>query len=435
MDDLAKTTAPSAASTTVWHSVRDAHPRALPLLFIPLAFTLYLPPPWLALGYLLFPLYFVVRWRREGAAFPATRANLPILLLLVGVLIGLVVSPDRVSGAVSAGKLLTGLVTLYVLLDTLKQPDELWWGASLLVVVGLGLVLLLPFGVSWSIEKVYTLPSFLDWTLRPPGEGTNANLIAGMLALTLPLAVGLIRAPRAGMRILGAAAVGPLLLALLVLQSRNAWFAVLGGLAVGAALYRRWLVPVIPLALLAALALNQQLGGTWLTDVMFGKVGTITGGTLVERQQLWSQAIELVRAHPLTGIGMGAYEQVAPYAPPYSPQAPGLVAPHAHNLYLQVLLDAGLVGFVGLTGIFILAMIAVGRAYVRKLAAPLPLAVLVALAVVLIHSIGDSVFWGFKGGWMLWALLGLALAFDSVSESERGLASTRNENRRADAAQ
>ncbi len=390
--------------------------RAVTPAFVPLALTLFLPPPWLLVGYLLLPGYYLVRWRTRGAFVPATAANPPILLLLLGVVAGLLVSSAQLAGVVSAGKLLAGITTFYVLLDILETPRELWLATGALVAVGLGVVLLLPFGVSWSLDKVYTLPAFLDWTLRPPGQGTNANVVAGVLVLVFPLALALLWAPRAGLRWLGAATLGPLIVALLVLQARNAWFALLGGLLVASAFYRRWLLPLIPLVLLGALGINQQFGGTWLNDIIFGKVGTVTGGTLIERQALWSQAIELIRLNPLTGIGMGAYQSVAPYAPPYSPQSPGLAAPHAHNLFLQVLLDAGLAGFVGLTGVLVLAMIAAGRANARQVAAPLPMGVLAAIAVVVLHGIGDSIFWGFKGGWAVWVVFGIAFALDAIHQ-------------------
>ncbi|RIK15218.1 MAG: hypothetical protein DCC52_18910 [Chloroflexi bacterium] len=81
---------------------------------------------------------------------------------------------------------------------------------------------------------------------------------------------------------------------------------------------------------------RRRGGAEALSDVLFGKIGTATGGTLQERVALWTQAVDLIRSHPLTGIGMGAYEFVAPYAPPYSVQAPGLDVPHAHNVFLRV---------------------------------------------------------------------------------------------------
>jgi putative inorganic carbon (HCO3(-)) transporter len=410
--------APSFAATR-WLPARVARydARVIPLLFIPLTLLLWLPPPWMLVGWLVLPVYYALRWRARGLPFPQTRANLFVLLLLLGVVIGLLTTPARLAGIESAGKVLAGLTAFYVLLDVLKTRADVWRATGALVLVGIGLVLLLPFAVSWSADKVFTLPAFLDWTLRPPGEGVNANIVGGMLAALLPLACAPLFSHRRREQILGAVTLGPMLLALFVLQARGAWFALLGGLAVGAAMYRRWLLPAIPLLLIALLYANQQMGGeSALSEMIFGKIGTVTGGTLQERVGMWSQAVELLRARPLTGIGMGAYEFVAPYAPPYSPQEPGMVFPHAHNVFLQVALDTGIVGLLGFVGVLALAFWEAGRAHTRNIAPPLPLALLTALAIVVLHSLGETVFWYLKAQWLLWVLYGIAFALGRMAQ-------------------
>lgn len=390
---------------------------ALPLLFIPLAFTLFLPAPWVLLGFLVAPAYYITRWRLLGAPIPSAQVNLPIAVLLLGMLVGFVISPARETGALAAGKFLASLTTFYVLLDVLKTRAHAWRATGVLVLLGVGLVFLLPFSVSWVLDKVFVVPGILDWTLRPPGQGTNANIVAGVLALIFPLSLALLFAPLSRLRILGALAVGPLMVGLGILQSRGAWFATLGGLAVGASFYKRWLVPLIPLLILGALVLNQQFGGSQgLANVIFGKIGTVTGGTLIERQALWTQAIALIRAQPLTGIGMGAYETVAPYAPPYSVEAPGLKVSHAHNVFLQVALDAGVLGFVGFTGVFALAGLAAWRSNQLGIAKPLALGLLGSFGVVLLHCFVDGIFWNFKAQWALWYLFGIAVALRQVKD-------------------
>lgn len=393
--------------------------RRILLIFIPLSLTLFLPPPWLLFGFLLSPAYFLFRARTLGSPLPQTKINFPILLLLVGVVIGLWVSPARLSGVESAAKLLASLTTFYVLLDVLQTSADVWRAASALVLAGLAVVLLLPFSVGWSADKVFALPAFLDWTLRPPGQGTNPNIVGGMLAAILPLGLVLLAAPRRSERIVGAIALGPFLIALLVLQARAAWFALLGGLAIGATLYRRWFLPIIPLLLLGLLFLNQQLGGVEaLSDTIFGKIGKPTSGTLQERVALWTQAVELIRAHPLTGIGMGAYPFVTPYAPPNSPSAPGLLAAHAHNVFLQVALDTGIFGLAGFVGVFVMAILSAWRAYTRQRAMPLPIGILTAFSVILLHSFADGIFWGLKTGWVLWFLFGIACVLPDIAEQE-----------------
>lgn len=415
MENLNKTAA-SASVTVPWHKVWNA--RAIPLLFIPLTLLLFLPPPWSALGWFVLPMYYARRWRVTGSPFPKTRANFFVLLLMIGVVIGLMTSPARLMGIASAGKWLAGVTAFYVLCDTLETERDVWRATSVLVLLGIGLVLLLPFSVSWSANKVYTLPAFLDWTLRPPGQGTNPNIVGGMLAALAPLALALLFSQRRREQILGAVASSPIVLALLILQARGAWAALVGGLALGAAMLRRWFLPIFLFLTLALLFLNQQLGGAEaLSNVLYGRIGMITGDTTQERVALWTQAVDLIRSHPLTGIGMGAYEFVAPYAPPYSPQAPGLDVPHAHNVFLQVALDTGLLGLVGFVGVLVTAFAAAWRAQRAKIAAPLPLALLISLTVMILHSLGESVFWHLKAQWLLWFVYGMAFASENLSRT------------------
>lgn len=399
--------------TIAWDRMRNA--RALPLIYIPLTLLLFLPLPWILAGWLALPVYYGVRWRATGSAFPKSRANVFVLLLLVGVVIGLMTSPARLDGIEAAGKLLAGVTAFYVLLDVIETARDAWRATSVLVLLGIGLVLLLPFAVSWSPDKVYTLPAFLDWTLRPPGQGTNANIVGGMLVAIFPLALAMLFSHRRREQILGAVALGPMVMGLFVLQARGAWFALLAGLAIGAAMWRRWFLPLLFLLLLGALYLNQQLGGgEALSNVIFGKIGTATAGTLQERVTMWSQAVELIRAHPLTGIGMGAYPYVAPYAPPFSRTEPGMIFPHAHNVFLQVALDTGLIGLAGYAGVMGLAFFSAWRARAFGPTSPLPTAILISLAGIVLHSVGESVFWNLKAQWLLWFLYGIAFALERL---------------------
>jgi hypothetical protein len=78
-------------------------------------------------------------------------------------------------------------------------------------------------------------------------------------------------------------------------------------------------------------------------------------------------------------------------------------------------LDAGLLGFVGFTGVFVLGVAAAWRARRRRIAMPLPLGLVAAFGAVLLHSLVDGIFWGFKTQWALWFLFGIAFALDQIS--------------------
>lgn len=391
--------------------------RPLLLCFLTLTLTLFLPPPWLVLGYGSMLAYYGMRWVVLGSAVPNTRVNLYILVLLFCVLLSLVVTPTPLAGAVSAAKLLAAISCFYILTDFIQTPDDAWFVAAGLVALGLVLTLLIPFYVEWSLNKVYALPWLAQF--NPPTTGINPNVIAGMLAVILPLAISLLFSKR--WRILGAVSVISLVLGLIVLQSRGALFAAAGGLVLAATALRRWFLPLLMLLVVAGFAANFYLGGDSLAPYVLGRVGTATSGTTMERLALWRQAFDLIRSNPLAGIGIGAYPSVAPFALPYSPAAPGLLAYHAHNLFLQMALDIGLPGLVAFIVILVRAIVSAWRAHMRGILSPLALGVLGALGIVAVHGLVDSVFWGFRSSMMLGVLFALALALQRLGDRDISL--------------
>jgi O-antigen ligase len=107
------------------------------------------------------------------------------------------------------------------------------------------------------------------------------------------------------------------------------------------------------------------------------------------RQWIWHDTWKMVKAHPLLGVGIGAYETVFPT---YASGGDGNIrVDFAHNDYLQVLADAGLVG--GLLAAWFICL--VFRAVLRGIKAKDPLKAAMALAAgagifsILVHSLFD----------------------------------------------
>jgi len=111
-----------------------------------------------------------------------------------------------------------------------------------------------------------------------------------------------------------------------------------------------------------------------------------TGGG---RAQLWAETIPLIRAYPVFGCGLGGYETAFWR---FKVSGPLLTDDFAHNDYLQLLAELGLVGFaIGATLAFSVVRMAVRRA-VRSTdpgARYFALACAGALAAILLHSLAD----------------------------------------------
>lgn len=126
-------------------------------------------------------------------------------------------------------------------------------------------------------------------------------------------------------------------------KSRGAWLGLPTGLAVLVILrWSRWgsaAVLVIFLAVSVFLASHIDLAQDLLAGG--GAYSTIT--SLQGREEIWTRAIAQIKDFPLTGMGMGTFPQVSRALYPYFILTTG-ENPHAHNLYLQIAVDLGLLG-------------------------------------------------------------------------------------------
>ncbi len=109
------------------------------------------------------------------------------------------------------------------------------------------------------------------------------------------------------------------------------------------------------------------------------------------RLPLWKSALGLVRESPVLGSGMGTFQYVfMRYRPPEIPQ--DLQAYHAHNDYLELLIETGIPGFLiavwGIVSFFRFML----RGYFRHhdpVLSPLALGGMTSITAMLIHSVFD----------------------------------------------
>jgi putative inorganic carbon (HCO3(-)) transporter len=64
-----------------------------------------------------------------------------------------------------------------------------------------------------------------------------------------------------------------------------------------------------------------------------------------KRLEIWERALFMIRDFPITGVGMGAFMNVADLIYPFFLHPANTVV-HAHNLFLQISVDLGLPGLI-----------------------------------------------------------------------------------------
>lgn len=246
--------------------------------------------------------------------------------------------------------ILVVLPALAVLVATIRiRQRESWLAAALLLAVFAGVVL-------GALQVASGGPEHSSWYFYPisnsgaVGFFANRNHMGSLLLVSIPFAVALLasltsrarsHSPRSGLIAFGAAA----LIVIVAGIGLNRSLAAVG-LAVPVLLFSSLILPgwrLRSLALpLAAIGLLGSL--VFLTSSPIA--AEISGDDLSSfqsRADIWSATLTLIQQSFPVGTGLGSFDSVYPVT-----EAPGLVdrtyVNHAHNDYLEILLEMGLAG-------------------------------------------------------------------------------------------
>ena len=319
-----------------------------------------------------------------------------ISLIGLSALAGLLITYNRASAVYQLAIIILGIV-LYFFASSVPDPVLLRRRQRSLLS---GLLIILPLIIAvyffmtndWALwlGKVPALNLFLRilrrWPLSSIGIGLNPNVVGGALAALLPLQIFALRTTS---RWISIPLIALTVIALILSQTRGAWLSLL--LVVG--MWQLWRA-------IAARSRNERtarwlwLGiviilGASLVFVLFGV--TSWGDRLLslggDRVNIWRNSIDLIGDYPLTGLGLAGFEMA------YSTYVLLLHVGHtmhAHNLWLDMWLNQGLLGFVALAGMVL-------NAIWPRASSRWQTSALLALGVMLVHSMVDDPYYGYGG--------------------------------------
>ncbi len=369
-----------------------------------------------------------------SAGQPASPFDIILAFWCIALVLGILVTADPIETLPKATNLVLGLGVWRFLLVAVHTRRSLLIavGGFLLLCVGFSLV-----GITGSEEfpKIPLLAEFNPFSgLSLPGMGglvIHPNQLAGLICLYWPLLVSLTFAPPPGYRsrrwrLFLAGTTLLVTLILILTQSRGGWVAAAAG-AFGLVVLWGWVLPrsgsrralrmVAAGWVLAALLALAWIGPSrlqemWLDPPKETAVGTLS--TLNYRKELWPWAITAVQDFPYSGVGLGAFRQVAFRLYPLL-LAPGQDIGHAHNIFLQTALDVGLPGLVVYLGLLFVAGGAGWRVARREADfRSISLGLLAGLIAVHVFGLADALALGSKPGVVFWYSLGLLAAMNNM---------------------
>ncbi|MCL4370232.1 MAG: O-antigen ligase family protein [Chloroflexi bacterium] len=137
------------------------------------------------------------------------------------------------------------------------------------------------------------------------------------------------------------------------------------------------------------------------------------GAKLIDREDIWSRALNMIQDFPFTGIGLNTFPIVLDNLYPSFLSGPGAGLPHAHDIYLQTAVDLGIAGLMAFVGLWLIVGWQTVKAY-RRAADPLMKGAVAGLAAgcaaYLVYGLTDAITLGAKPLVLLWVVVGLIVA-------------------------
>jgi O-antigen ligase len=180
------------------------------------------------------------------------------------------------------------------------------------------------------------------WRLQRTGKGLFLALFYGSAAILI--AVALVMSWSRGAWLAALVSVGAMVFAV----PRKVWRSIaLVAVVVGVSALL-WYSGRLPASVVARI--NSATEELFAFDDVRGVDITPENYAVVERLAHWQAALNMARANPWLGVGLGNYEVAYPQ---YRLINWGFPLGHAHNYYLNILAEAGIIGLVGYAALWI----------------------------------------------------------------------------------
>ena len=235
----------------------------------------------------------------------------------------------------------------------------------------------------------------------------NPNVLGEYLLLVIPIACAFaFSADNWKKRIAALLAAGIMGVCLILTYSRGCYLGLLFAAAVFLVLLdRRFLFLGIIAVALCPLYLPESVISR------FTSIGNMADSSTSYRVRIWLGSLAMLKDFGFSGVGYGS-EAFNTIYPTYAMH--GVYAQHAHNLFLQILCDSGIVGllvFLGLIVSFYRMMLTAIRHTSDSSARVLQIGGVSAVSGFLVQSLTDYTFYNYRVMLLFFGMLGLCVLF------------------------
>lgn len=247
---------------------------------------------------------------------------------------------------------------------------------------------------------------FPDLTTRVFGTLDNPNIMAQYFEFLIPLCLGLFWYSKTYIKkaiFLGAG--GLMLLCLMLTYSRGGWLALAISVMIFGILKDR--------RILVWSGIFGILSVYFLPDVIIDRIssiGNLSESSNLYRTLIWGSTIGLIHDFWYSGVGLGTDAFSKLYVLYMKPEVSAI---HAHNLYLQMFAEIGIIGLLSFFAVLIatfkqglIALVHSKDEFSKVITASL----LGGLAGFLSHGISEYSFYNFKIVFLFWFIISLIMS-------------------------
>ncbi len=278
----------------------------------------------------------------ENFKFRKTNMDIYLILFAFVIFMSGVTSFDPASSINIALVYLVFISSYFVYTNSITSKKELYVAMIMLITSGTlvslyGIYQYL-FGFAEGSVWIDT-GMFEDISTRVVSTFENPNVLGEYLLLIIPIILAFLFSSKkclAKLSLLSVLAIS--VLCMVFTFSRGCWIGLIIAFIILSIFYdRRFLWAGIILVLFAPVYLPESVIQRFLS------VGDTADTSTSYRVYIWFGTIDMLKDYWLTGIGLGegAFNIIYPH---YSYSA--IVAPHSHNLYLQIIAENGIVGMI-----------------------------------------------------------------------------------------
>lgn len=349
---------------------------------------------------------------------PSLLLEVPALAFLAVAAVGVLFALDRTGSALTLARYAAYFALAAVVAAVCVRPANrraLAWaaaGGAAVTVVQAAVQYLHPSGTETSFGFSEAVAA------RVVGSFGNPNPYAEYLVVVLAIVAALVLTERKAWRVAAGVVLAGSLVALALTYTRGSWLALLAGVLVASAIVDiRWFAAF---AAGGAALLALVPGGLQRLASAF----TVQGGASA-RVPLWKLALQMIRLHPVTGVGLGGYRKalIAQVHETPSMLPTGVLPFTAHDSYLMMTAETGVPGglvFVWLIGRALrvcgIYAVRLGRGSTDWLRHAAFTAGIVGFSA---NAVTNNAFQDPRGATMFWVLTGLMAANGAVAVAGR----------------